>query len=225
MCAQNSGNRLNCRIILTFTPQTRRGRANIPNIPFIPVFGGVPPWEGERRAVYSSLHPPHMAHHPRCAITYRSCNRCLYGRAPARRWCAATSRPCRRALVCTQPHTLRVCNRLLVCNQPPPVHPSFPAMQPAACLYTPRMAHRPPARHSYRGCSHLPVTQPTVGGGVLDAPSVGLRTTCRAADIRIHTTRNPPVANPYTPGYTPGQNPAAGHSTRRRRGGMYTSTP
>ena len=42
MCAQNSRNSTNRPIILTFTPQTRRGRANIPNIPPYARLGGYP---------------------------------------------------------------------------------------------------------------------------------------------------------------------------------------
>ena len=50
----------------------------------------------------------------------------------------------------------------------------------AGCWFCrPCRAHRPRCAIALRGCSRLPVTHPTVGGGVLDAPCVGLRATSR----------------------------------------------
>ena len=149
---------------------------------------------------------------------------------------------------------------LLVCNKPPPARHYLPAMQPAAGLYTPRRAHRPrcaityrvccrvlvctqphdappPARHSYRGCSHLPVTLPTVGGGVLDAPCVGLRATTRMAHrgrCALQGGQKPATASKagegctarcqpiYPPGTHPDKTTPRG-IIRSAAGGSYTS--
>ena len=81
-----------------------------------------------------------------------------------------------------------------------------------------------PVRHCFADLQPPPVTFPTVGGGVLDAPSAGLRTTCRTADIHTRITRNPPVANPYTPRVQTRSNPAAAPVTSAA-GGVFTRYP